>query len=175
MSPPTAEERGGTTQTGRRWMPIALVVSLAINLLVLGLVAGVGWKRWHDEGREERGHPFSRGVERLIDRMPPERRRAAQAIFERYKADVRPLWREVGEARRRTIEAMEAEPFDPVRVQKSMEALRRAQAEAGDKFSAIMLELMPQLTAEERRELLRNFRRRDRDRPIRPQRAEGGS
>jgi uncharacterized membrane protein len=149
----TQADGGAEARGGRRWITIALVISLAVNLLVLGLAAGAGWKNWHGGRR----HAFSQGMERLLDKMPPERREPLQALFDRYKTEVRPMWRQVRDARRDVIESMRAEPYDENKVRESVAALHTRQAKARDEFTDVILQVMSKLSDEERSDLLSGF------------------
>lgn len=92
---PTAPQQ--TTRRAPRWMTALLVISLALNLLVVGIVLGSAWAvrrggYWDAPMFFERTHRFMRG-------LPPERRAQIRALFAEHKPRLEPHWREVRKAR----------------------------------------------------------------------------
>lgn len=143
----------------RRWTRIALLISVALNVLFLGVVVGAGWMHWQDDGRA-RSFSFSRGVEKLIKDMPADRKPIAQSALDRYRNDVRPRWREVGEARRAAFEALRAEPFNEDQAKAALDRLDTLRESQRELMGTITFDLMRQLTPEERRTFLQALRQR---------------
>lgn len=151
------QDNANAPRTGR-WQRIALILSLALNVLFLGAVVGAGWMYWHD-GPGHRRFSFSRGVEQLIQEMPADRKPIGRVILKRYEADVRPRWKEVGEARRQAFEALRAEPFNESRAQQSFERMNEIREVQLERMGRLTFELMRQLTPGERRIFLQALRR----------------
>jgi len=167
----TQADSNGSVTPRRRWTRIALLISVALNVLFLGVVVGAGWIHWRDDGRG-RSFSFSRGVDQLIKGMPADRKPIAQSALDRYRNDVRPQWREVGEARRAAFEALRAEPFNEEQVKAAfdrLDALRESQRKL---MGTITFDLMRQLTPEERRTFLQALRQRRPPPPPRPDEAK---
>lgn len=167
----TQADGNGSVTPRRRWTRIALLISVALNVLFLGVVVGAGWIHWRDDGRA-RSFSFSRGVDQLIKDMPADRKPIAQSALDRYRSDVRPQWREVGEARRAAFEALRAEPFNEEQVKAAfdrLDALRESQRKL---MGTITFDLMRQLTPEERRTFLQALRQRRPPPPPRPDEAK---
>jgi uncharacterized membrane protein len=100
--PPTATAE----RRAPRWMWILLVMSIAFNLLVLGMAAAafVHFRMGH-------GGPVSKTT-RFIETLPSERQTKLRAIFDERRSRFRPLRRELRQARRRARDAFVAEPYD---------------------------------------------------------------
>ncbi|TAG25377.1 MAG: periplasmic heavy metal sensor [Rhodobacterales bacterium] len=111
------------TATAGRGLKIALAISVALNLAVVGLVAGAWLKDGHSGGmpRDLSFGPFSEALspddrralrKALVDRAPGfrETRAAAQAEFAAL------------------LEALRANPFDPAAVQTALAAIEARNA-----------------------------------------------
>jgi uncharacterized membrane protein len=96
MSVAAVDEAGAIKRRTPRWMWVLLVVSLAVNLMILGVAFGTFWAvrngLWDAPVALERSHHFMQG-------LPPERRAEVRAIFFAHKAGLMPFWREVRQAR----------------------------------------------------------------------------
>lgn len=105
-----------------RWLKLALVLSLAANLLVVGLVAGVGLSRLH-----HRPHPHPPGGE-LIDYGPyaralsPEGRERLRAAFRAKRPEFRVNREALRAGFRELLAALRATPYDPARVAAALRA-----------------------------------------------------
>lgn len=109
---PAAPARSG------RGLRIALGLSLAVNLLILGLVAGAALHGPPDRSKMERDLNFGPFAEAL---RPEDRRALRREILQRAP--------ELRESRDRMrldlaglLEALRADPFDPVRLEAVMNA-----------------------------------------------------
>ncbi|MGC9369235.1 MAG: periplasmic heavy metal sensor [Paracoccaceae bacterium] len=105
-----------------RWVKLALVLSLAVNLLVVGLVAGTGLNRLHDHDRH---HPP--GGE-LIDYGPyaralsPEGRDRLRAAFRARRPEFRANREALRAGFAELLAALRATPYDPGRAAAVLEA-----------------------------------------------------
>ena len=102
-----------------RGLKIAFAVSLALNLLILGLVAGAwmgGGGPGHGMGRDPSFGPFSEALSR------EDRRAIRQALW--AERDTLIAGREAAKAEFATLlTALRAEPFDPVAVDAALSAI----------------------------------------------------
>ena len=80
-----------------RWMWVLLIVSLALNLMVLGVVFGSLWAVRHG-GMWDAPVAFDRS-QRFMQGLPRERRAEMQSVFFSHKPGLIPYWREVRLAR----------------------------------------------------------------------------
>jgi len=105
-------------RTGK-WVLLALVVSLGLNLFVGGLVVGGRFhhpppgaflhERHVDAKNEPRVFLF---VNRMARELPPDERRNFMTVVNGYRGELTEADRNLRDARKRVREAMAAEPFD---------------------------------------------------------------
>ncbi|MEZ5851458.1 MAG: periplasmic heavy metal sensor [Hyphomicrobiaceae bacterium] len=133
--------------TAPRWMRVTLVASLALNLLVAGLVASAIVRFRHAPLPSLYGGPSVLG---FTQTLPRERRQALWAGTSELRTTLRPMRSEIREARKAVTDAMAAEPFDVARFEKAQlglfEADSRLRRRALDLYSAIA----QKMTQEER-------------------------
>ncbi len=137
---------------------VALMASLALNVLIIGAVAGtlfVGRHHgWH-------GHGFKgAGLSGFARTLPPERSEIIRQKLESNRAVLDPLRKEEQEARDAARGVLMTEPFD---VEKFKAALSRAvDADEKEKRARMTLfaEMAASLTPDERRQLHNWFEKR---------------
>jgi uncharacterized membrane protein len=96
---------------------VVLVISLAANFFGAGLIAaGVGFQK--------RLAAFDRSVMQLAERFPPEIRRAVAADLIARRDESFKALDELRAARREMFAAMRAEPFDRMRLERALAAVR---------------------------------------------------
>lgn len=145
------------------------VVSVALNLLLVGVVLGrfVG-----PQPGAARIDPIV-GMHRLIRNLPEERAEALAPYYREYFSALRPRFRELRGAQRQIREAMMTDPLDVDALRTAMESfqsqLSRSQAAAREAF----ISLVGALTPAERRALVDAMDDR-RDRGERPFHHEPG-
>ena len=92
-----------------RWMLVALLASLAVNLIVVGSVAGAMW-------RFRKAPPWASAVTPNLlgyaSTLPAERRKRLWEDTTEERRHIRPFRREVRTAREETIKTLIAEPFE---------------------------------------------------------------
>ncbi len=128
----------GTPATDRRWVRIALVVSLALNLLVVGLVAGaiLGGPRDRDRNPALRDLGFGPFVAALprADRREMGRAIAREAgAFRENRAEMRAMFEAF-------LTALRAEPYDPDAVQRIVSGQQAKVSERQDLGRRLLLE-----------------------------------
>jgi uncharacterized membrane protein len=138
---------GRIVRRAPRWLLVVLFTSLAVNLVIVGSVAGAVWRH--------RGPPAWSGV--VIPNLlgyastfAPDRRKQIWELTRDERSRMRPFRREVRAAREETTKALAAEPFDRQQYlaaqSKQAEAENRARAAVQDLF----LKIAESLTSEER-------------------------
>lgn len=136
-----------------RWMWIVLMISLAINLLVIGLGVGtaIAFRRhglfWGASGMSADVVAFARG-------LPAERRLAVWDALAERRQGIRPAWRQVGQARREVLAALGTEPFDRARFAAAQARLLEAEAKARSASQELVAEIAARLTPSERQRLV---------------------
>jgi uncharacterized membrane protein len=129
-----------------RWVKIALVISVAINLAVAGLVAGA----WLGGGpRRAMMHDLSFGP--FSDALSPEDRRALRSAFFKRAGE----FRKAREAARAEFDALLAalrsEPLDPVALDAALTAIETRNAERLALGRDLIEERFVEMTAEDRK------------------------
>lgn len=152
-TPPTAKRTS-------RWLKLALILSLAVNVLFVGSVAGAIW-------RGGAGPWAGRGAGNIVGFMtslPPERRSELMQRSKALREQARALRHEARQAARDRSAALLAEPFDK---QRFIDAQTR-QVDADGKlrllFRDIIADAAASMTPAERRNFL-NWRDRRGGRP----------
>lgn len=168
MSETGQPQAGGGPTRKRRWLGALLVVSLALNLLFFGLVAGAIWSKRQGGWVGPRHHAFATAMRRVMKELPEDRRKVAEEIVTRHRAKVRPLRRQVRQARHAAVEGLEADTFDAAAFAERLERLQSAEATMRKAMAGMAMELMKTLTPEERRLFVQTVKRerfRGRGRP----------
>ena len=140
---PGHTESGADTPKRRRWVLPVLVVSLALNLLFVGLVAGSWWRHGPSGSRDR---IITGAVERLM-----------QDLLKQHRESVRPVRQQLRDARDAAKEAVLTEPFDEAKVQAALARFREIRTSQHKSMHAMVMDLMKQLTLEERKELLNHI------------------
>lgn len=124
----------------KRWLPIVLAVSLALNLAVVAAVSGAAWRHKADE----KGSPRARGSEPIY----------MQALSRETRKQMRQAFRSTGVARRPDPSTMLAllrqEPFDATAAADILDAERDAGLMRMEKASAAWLTHIAQMSVAER-------------------------
>lgn len=133
-----------------RWVKLALVASLGLNLLILGIVGGA-WlspdgprgDRIDRAGRDMGATPFIRALE------PGDRR----ALFQAFRREEEPLRQNREELRLRfeaLLAALRADPFDPWAVESLLQLQRSAATERQMIGERLLVEQLTTMTPEAR-------------------------
>jgi len=132
-----------TFRQAPRWMSILLIVSLALNLAVIGMAvaAVMHWRMSH-------GGPGT-GFSRFVTTLPSTRQQELSSLVQERDA-IRPLRKKARRTRRQARRAFSAEPFD-------LRKLEQAHTEASNAHIALnkargewFVKIAAKLTAEER-------------------------
>lgn len=130
-----------------RWVTLLLLLSLAANLAVLGLIGGavIGVRDADEEAA--RRLPF------LLRVMPETRHDEALALMEESRAEREVLEQARAAAEAELLAAIRAEPFEPARLDTALAARTEATNERRGLVRAHMLELAGRMTPSERAEM----------------------
>lgn len=134
-----------------RWMWVLLILSLALNLLIIGVICGSLWavRRggfWDAPLFLERTHRFMRG-------LPEERRAQLRGIFEQSKAQLHPYWHDVRLARV-AIGKLVSEGYTPEQFDAALNDLLQKEARARDAARPMIAAMLNALQPSERRHFL---------------------
>jgi uncharacterized membrane protein len=131
-----------------RWMQVALLLSLAVNLVIVGLVAGAVWRF-----RPPPHHAANIVIPNLLgyaSTLPAQRRKALWDATAEERNQVRPYRREVRAAREETIKALTAEPFDRERFKAAQARQADTENRARKAVQDLYVKIADGLTPEER-------------------------
>jgi uncharacterized membrane protein len=153
VSPPTAPPLAPAASQRRRWQTALLVVSLALNLLIVGLVAGAAWRFRSPGVANLQFGPAN--VMSYLSELPPDRRTTLWNATVEPRRQLGPFRRAVRAARRDVAAAMRTEPFDQTRFfdaqAKLIDAERAQRLQSARLFAEVASQLMP----EERKSFMR--------------------
>ncbi|WP_371169085.1 periplasmic heavy metal sensor [Aliiroseovarius sp. 2305UL8-7] len=140
---------------GPNWMRIVLIISLTLNLLVLGLVAGANWGKHRDHGFNPRGP--NRSEVRDLGFAPmagalnrSDRREIGKALRDRsgsFSENRAQLAREFKEM----LLVIRAEPFDPAALSALMAQQSERRSERGTVAQMLLIERLEQMSPDDRR------------------------
>lgn len=164
MSDVSRPEPSASQGTGSRRLKYALIASLALNLLVVGAVAGT--MVMHGFGR----HPLPRigygphqdfGLMGLTRRLPEERRKEIRKKLREDRDKLRPLIEDLRAARRDAADKLAAEPFDSMALKSAFDVAGEKDRAVREAAIAAFLVHAEQLKPEERRMLADWWRKRN--------------
>jgi uncharacterized membrane protein len=131
--------------TARSWR-WALVASLALNLLLLGVIGTWLWRS------DSRSGPSA--LAEAVATLPEPDRTTLGQLLDQRRAEGKTAWDELRKLRAAANEALSADPYDPQRAEAALTAMRDKSKELRDVVQGTVLQIMPKLPAEQRRKLL---------------------
>ena len=145
------------TPKRRPWILIALIVSLALNLFLGGLMIG----RWvsgpphHRAAAAERGPGGEPGriLQRMAGSLPQEHRPAFEAVIGRHQERIVVLATQAREARAQVRDVLNKEPFDRAALDRAFETVRTRNDALQTEIQATIAEAAAALPPEARRQL----------------------
>ena len=136
-----------------RWIRLALVTSLAVNLLVVGALASAFW-RFRREAPFA-GNPGYVNLLGFAATLPAERHKAIMQQTAEERRALRPLRAEVRAARLAARSTFLAEPFDPDAFAKAQTLVLETELRARKQSQALFSSIARLLSNEERRAFAR--------------------
>ena len=147
------------------WMKLLLIMSLSINLAVVGLFGGNAMRHWQGGYYTNKPHNepgLDRRQSRILRMVPDVRRDEAREILLARQDEYKAARETMGMAQQALIEAIRQEPLDPERLSA---ALAGRQAASGQMWSIgyqQMAEIARRLNAAERAEMADRLEERTR-------------
>ncbi|WP_072392025.1 periplasmic heavy metal sensor [Hyphomicrobium sp. CS1GBMeth3] len=161
---PQTEPRPG----GSRRLKYALIASLALNLLIVGAVAGtmIGFGKHHPpRGHHPRGEDF--GLMGLTRTLPEARRKEIRKQLRAERGKLRPLFEDIRTARREAADKLAAEPFDRAALEAAINTAGERERAMRQQAVDIFLGQAERLTPDERRTLAEWWRKKSQPLPER--------
>lgn len=154
-APATARRTG-------RWLKIALVASLAINLLIIGAACAAAWRFRHMP-------PPPPGLQGTLlgfaGTLPPGRRLELWQATRDERQAMEPLRAEIRSAMVSLRSALVAEPFDREQFAKAQARVLEAETKARTEAQKLFLNIASQLTRDEREKFAKATERGRGNRP----------
>ncbi len=139
-----------------RWLIGGLVVSLILNLLLVGFMAG----RMSGFGPPPGFGPDpTSGFFRLLGFLPDDRRAAIAPTLRKDMGELMPVLRKMRGDQHQVFETLTAEPFEPAALETALADLRTNLTAAQVASHHSFVEMAKSLTPEERKSLARAMRR----------------
>lgn len=158
-----------TTPPRRRglWWKLLLVVSLAINLMIAGIVAGWIFSKGPPSRMPADGDRAARslGVEPFVRALEPDDRRALLDDYRRESETLRENRRELRDRFERLLTAIAADPYDAEAVRTVMADQRVAAARRQEVGERLLLNRLEAMSADERRAFVDRLREGVRRKP----------
>lgn len=150
-----AAEGGRIERRAPRWMWISLFLSLAVNLMIVGVICGTLWavKRggyWDAPTMLERNFRFMRF-------LAPERRDQIRDVFKQHKPGLEPYWREVRDARVRISRMITEGGHPPAEMERAIDELFEKEVRARQAARPMIRDMLARLTPDEKLHFLRVF------------------
>ena len=144
-----------------RGLIIALVVSVAVNLFLAGLIVGgaIVARRVAEMRPPALANQNRTPLWRAGDDLPPLKRRAFRQMFRQAGLETRDAIRQSRALRREAIAALEGPDYDAVVATRNMNQARALDTQARSQVEARILEFATTLTPEERDVLAQGLRR----------------
>ena len=136
-------------RTAPRWMQVGLIVSLALNLVIIGSVAGAVW-RFRPHPTHIAGSAVIPNLLGYASTLPAPRRKALWEATAEQRTHVRPFRREVRAAREETVKALIAEPFDRQQFHDAQARQAETENRARQAVQDLYVKIADSLTPEER-------------------------
>jgi len=142
--------------SGAKWLIGVAVVSLCVNLFLVGSMAG----RWIDGPRHGGPDGPRRGIEALIAGVPEDLRPMIKQKFDAAKPQFQAQRDKIRAARDKVATAAKAEPFDPAAFDDAFHEFQQAMEGMGGIAHQTIREILPQVPAEQRKQLVDNWSKR---------------
>lgn len=140
----------GRPTGSRRWLWTLLVVSLAVNLLVIGALAGAFWHRGHRGHGAGGDHRQAFGIVRFARDLPAERREVLVGLVEDARGRLRSKRQEARAARRVAHDLLAAQPFDAQAFSAAVNNVVAVRSTSHQLAADLLVSAVGAMTAEER-------------------------
>lgn len=157
-APAAASPAPATRTRTPRWLLVVLVLSLAANALVLGIMLRSFWHLRAASAMAVDGLPSTFGT--YVRQLPPQRQEELRRNLTDGRARVFALRRELRQARQEAGRIFVAEPFDKVAFTEALARIRSSETNLRELMQSRMPDIAASMSLEERRAFLRWWERR---------------
>lgn len=153
------------TQKRGGWRPIALFVSIVLNLFFVALIGGHVWQA--HRAATTLGGPLARALARAEASLPPRDAAAFGAVIKRDAPQCAGALHQLALARRQLADQIIAPQYDAAKVRQALATWQTAWNNFFTDFGPVLVEALGQVTPEGRRKLIaeRRLARGDASRP----------
>lgn len=148
----------GAVKPPRRWLKPLLIISLALNLLFMGLIAGAIWKHRYRGERVAKHKAFEATIEQIMTELPAAKRQTAESVLAKLRSEIIPRAAGKRKAITSVVGALKAEPYDEKALADALAGLRQLRSDVQLGMHTLSLELVRDMTLKERQRLLEIFR-----------------
>lgn len=148
---------------GSRTLPVLLILSLLVNMLLIGILVGQALAGSGPRDMPADGPPppvEARMALSLLSTLDDEDRRKVARVFREAMRGNRAQMVERHQARRAITQALSAEPFDTAQMQAAFARLRKADAALQEGIQDTLAEEMAQLSPDQRAALAELLQRK---------------
>ncbi|MCP5433657.1 MAG: periplasmic heavy metal sensor [Alphaproteobacteria bacterium] len=159
-----------TAPAPRKRFPLLLVISLAVNLFLVGITAGLLGRYARLSESILLGGAGELSPRSVLALVPSTARPKIKHVLAEHGRDVRGLLTDAGRARLETFRVLRTEPLDVEALRVAFASSRARDAALVEASQELVVEMAEALTAEEREALIKNVRERvdERGRMLRP-------
>lgn len=142
----------------RRWVKPVLIISLALNLLFVGLIAGSIWKKRYGPREAGKHRALEATIVQIIKEFPAERRANAEDVLARLRSEVLPRAAGRRAIVKRVVKALKADPYSEEELASALTELRKLRADVQLGMHTLSIELVRPMTVQERHRVLEIYR-----------------
>lgn len=128
-------------------MKVFFIISLALNLLVIGAFATA----WHRHGGRHGHGGIERSLMHFAHTLPGARRRELRQILRKEIGQLKPLYGDLRAGRKAVAEALSAPSFDRTALHSALDAMTAKRSKVRERALQAFLNTVEQLNPEEKR------------------------
>jgi uncharacterized membrane protein len=130
-----------------------LIGSFAVNLLVLGAVAGTAIGGWHSGSPRGSSNTEDYGLWSFAKELPTDRRKAVRKTIRAERDVLQPMYIEIENSRIAAARLLLAVPFDRAAFQQALDRLAASENRLKETALGVVLKTSDSLSPDERRAL----------------------
>ncbi len=176
---PTQGSSAGPDRSAVRWLGIGLILSLAINAFIVGLIATKTVKQ--REVVRRAGPPALVDAlgdsRRLLRALPKERRKELRKIVRTYRPKFKPHRDALSAGRDKLIAVLRVEPTDQAALTLALDAIQDARFAMRDTGRAMLTDVLAAMTVDERKQVADRLARskRKKKKPAKKKTSDSGA
>lgn len=143
-------EEAARKPSRQKWL---LIVSLALNLLIIGGVAGAFWSHRHGGRHFGQWQGREHGLMGFVRELAPDRQGEIRAALESEREKIKPLRESMKEGWKETNTVLGAEPFDKDKLKSAMSRMIDTELRLRTAISDALVDTAAKLSPEERQKL----------------------